>query len=335
MNPVVSVIIPVYNAEDFIKETVQSVLKQTWRDLQIIAVNDGSKDRSLEVLHSITDDRLIIINIDNAGASNAKQVGLQHAKGDYIQYLDADDILAFNKIELQVEALKARPGKVALCNTAHFFSGDDYLVNNIPENDAFFNQYLDSPPKFLINLYGGYNIHGGMVQPNAFLIPREIIRKAGPWNGLISPCQDEDGEYFCRVILASEGIIYNPSTLNFYRKFKVARSLSAIRTKQNYANLIDILILKYNHILKHLHLKNDIYSLEWSIYKSLREITIQAFPQFPSVSLAAYKLSQKFYKSTYPKLQIKLGGSVINAISKSTHWTVGRILQFLKKGNEV
>lgn len=91
--PKVSVIIPVYNKETYLSNTLHSVLNQEFQDLEVIAVNDGSEDRSLEILRRIAakDNRLRIIDIPNGGVSHARNVGLEHAQGEWIQFLDADD----------------------------------------------------------------------------------------------------------------------------------------------------------------------------------------------------------------------------------------------------
>ena len=91
--PKVSVIIPVYNKETYLADTLRSVLNQEFQDLEVIAVNDGSKDRSLEVLCGIAaqDSRLRIIDIPNGGVSHARNVGMEYAEGEWIQFLDADD----------------------------------------------------------------------------------------------------------------------------------------------------------------------------------------------------------------------------------------------------
>ena len=94
--PKVSVIIPVYNKETYIKASLCSVLEQPFRDLEVIAVNDGSTDGSLEILRQIAaeDSRVQVIDIPNGGVSHARNVGMDHAGGRWIQFLDGDDVLA-------------------------------------------------------------------------------------------------------------------------------------------------------------------------------------------------------------------------------------------------
>lgn len=93
--PEVSVIIPVYNKCKYIETSLRSVLEQSFRDLEVIAVNDGSTDESLAVLNQLAeaDERIRVLDIPNGGVSNARNVGLSYARGQWIQFLDADDLL--------------------------------------------------------------------------------------------------------------------------------------------------------------------------------------------------------------------------------------------------
>src|SRR5688500_10051894 len=119
--PLVSVIIPVYNAENFISATLNSVLHQSWSNLEIILVNDGSTDQTEKSIAAfLNDPRVKYIKQDNAGCSAAKNTGLAEAKGDFIQYLDADDLLSNDKIEEQVKAIETDRFKVAVCRTKIF-----------------------------------------------------------------------------------------------------------------------------------------------------------------------------------------------------------------------
>ncbi len=99
MNPLISVIIPIYKVEDYLDECVQSVIHQTYKNLEIILVNDGSPDKCPQICdeYAKLDNRIIVIHKKNGGLSDARNAGLQIATGEYIQFLDADDI--FGKTE--------------------------------------------------------------------------------------------------------------------------------------------------------------------------------------------------------------------------------------------
>lgn len=102
--PHISVIIPVYNAGNYIVDTLNSVLQQTLKDIEVIVVNDGSNDQSLAECYRLQeiDKRIIIINQDNQGVSKARNVGKQNATGDYIIFIDADDELDCRMLEIYI-----------------------------------------------------------------------------------------------------------------------------------------------------------------------------------------------------------------------------------------
>ncbi|MBQ2972495.1 MAG: glycosyltransferase family 2 protein [Ruminococcus sp.] len=104
----VSIIIPVYNSEKTIKDCINSALSQSYNDVEIIAVNDGSDDSSLRILRECekSDDRIKVVDKENGGVSSARNAGLHNARGEYVVFLDADDLLEKNSIERLVEGVK-------------------------------------------------------------------------------------------------------------------------------------------------------------------------------------------------------------------------------------
>ena len=121
--PLVSVLIPCYNAERYIGETLESVLSQTWQNIEIIIVDDGSSDASCEVVRSYKDKRVILVEQSNRGAAAARNRAFQTSRGDYIQFLDADDILGFAKIDVQLRRLQQQEGCVASAEWGRFYNG--------------------------------------------------------------------------------------------------------------------------------------------------------------------------------------------------------------------
>lgn len=104
----VSIIVPVYNAEQFIEETVESVLHQSWQDWELLLINDGSTDRSGQLIDALAkkDARIKSIHIPNGGAANARNEGTRRAQGRYLSFLDADDLWEPKKLELQMEFIR-------------------------------------------------------------------------------------------------------------------------------------------------------------------------------------------------------------------------------------
>ena len=94
MNSLISVIVPVYNAEKYLDRCIQSIINQKYKELEIILVDDGSKDRSLEICNSYEkkDNRINVIHKENAGVSAARNTGIKKARGTYLAFLDDDDI---------------------------------------------------------------------------------------------------------------------------------------------------------------------------------------------------------------------------------------------------
>ncbi|HEY9888470.1 MAG TPA: glycosyltransferase family A protein, partial [Candidatus Obscuribacterales bacterium] len=119
--PKISVIVPTYNAENTIEETIQSVLQQTFTDFELLVINDGSTDKTLEVLANIQDSRLQVLTFPNGGVVESRNRGIQNASGEYLSFLDADDLWQKDKLAEQLSALEANPA------AAIAYSWNDYI----------------------------------------------------------------------------------------------------------------------------------------------------------------------------------------------------------------
>lgn len=107
--PLISVVIPVYNGELTIEETVISVLNQTFLDFELIVIDDGSTDSTLEIIKKIHDSRLKIFSYTNSGLSASRNRGIKHARGEFISFIDADDLWTSGKLTAQLNALRKNP----------------------------------------------------------------------------------------------------------------------------------------------------------------------------------------------------------------------------------
>jgi glycosyltransferase involved in cell wall biosynthesis len=120
----VSVVIPLYNKESYIIETLQSVMKQTYTNLECIIVDDGSTDKSVEIANDFVSENKLpwsLISQKNSGQTKARNHGIQQARGEYIAFLDSDDLWPPNKIELQVEAIRKNPNSVLVLSSYAIF----------------------------------------------------------------------------------------------------------------------------------------------------------------------------------------------------------------------
>ncbi|HRI80834.1 MAG TPA: glycosyltransferase family A protein [Opitutaceae bacterium] len=223
MSPLVSIIIPSYNSVRWLGETLESALAQTWQNREIIVIDDGSTDHSLTIAHGFESRGVRVVGQPNRGASAARNHGLRLARGDFIQYLDADDLLSPAKIERQLNLLEQRPsGTIASCAWGRF---SENPAETQFVDEAVFRDF--APLDFLI-LAGET---GTMMHPAAWLVPRAIANQAGPWDETLS--LNDDGEYFCRVILASAGIVYcaDADARSYYRS-GLSGSLSQQRSER-------------------------------------------------------------------------------------------------------
>ena len=106
-NEVISIIVPVYNAHNYIKETVNSVLNQTYSEFELILIDDGSTDDSIEIIKAFDDKRIVLLQNDKKGAYAARNFGIKNAKGRYIAFLDADDVWNNSKLQKTYDFMKA------------------------------------------------------------------------------------------------------------------------------------------------------------------------------------------------------------------------------------
>jgi glycosyltransferase involved in cell wall biosynthesis len=107
--PTISVIIPAYNAEQTILETIQSIQQQTFKDFELIVINDGSTDRTLEILNQINEPRIKVFSYNNGGLPTARNRGISNASSEFISFIDADDLWTAEKLESQLMALQQNP----------------------------------------------------------------------------------------------------------------------------------------------------------------------------------------------------------------------------------
>lgn len=319
--PLVSIIMPLYNASTYVAEAIQSIVNQTYQNWELIIVNDGSTDNSLAVAHQYQADKIKVFSQENKGASAARNYGLREATGEYIQFLDADDLLSNTKIEDQLAALVNTNGQVAVCPTVHFFDGQEFSKC---QPSAYESSYLfsnDNPFEFLINLYGGANNKGSMIQTNAWLIPASIIKKAGNWEEFYSP--DDDGEYFCRVLLAAKGVIYTPNCINYYRKFKNGTSLASTKEKRALEGVFKSLMLKKHHLI----LASDDSRINKVIARAAIEIAYMSYPKHKELTNIILNEIEALGGTDYAPV---IGGKVSESIKSVFGWKVAKVLNNMR-----
>jgi glycosyltransferase involved in cell wall biosynthesis len=209
MKPLVSILIAAYEAEQWVSDTIRSALDQTWPRKEIIVVDDGSSDQTLSIARQFASSNVCIVTQENQGASAARNRALSLSQGDYIQWLDADDLLSPNKIAKQMEVAQEAQNKRLLFSSA--WGAFMYRVSRAQFSPTAL--WCDmSPVEWLLRKMG-HNLH---MQTATWLVSRELTDAAGPWDTRLS--LDDDGEYFSRVVLASDTIRFVPDAKVFYRQ---------------------------------------------------------------------------------------------------------------------
>lgn len=223
-NPLVSVVIPLYNCKEFIAETLRSVMDQTYSNIEIVVVDDGSKDCSPEIAQDMLRDwggRYVFFSQQNAGGCTARNKGIELSHGDYIQFLDNDDALRPEKIQRQIDYLRQYDFSDSVLAMGEWVGIED----GTPRMQDGLKHDYEMPVDLMVDLFLGHCC----IYPNTFLTPKRLVLSAGPWNQQMA--RDDDGEFFSRVYAKAKKIVYTPEAIAMYR-FGNPDSLSKVEKPQ-------------------------------------------------------------------------------------------------------
>jgi len=274
----VSVLIPLFNTDEYIKDTIFSVLQQTYKNIEIIIVDDGSVDSSYKIAKTYESDNVKVYKQSNRGAAAARNKAFELSSGDLIQYLDADDLLDKNKIKLQVEEyIKHNNDNIIISGTWGRFTG---TPNNVRWEKQPIDKDYDKPIKWLIDSWNGK----GMQALHSWLTPRKLIEKTGKWNESLS--LNDDGEFFCRVLIKAHSIIYVPGSKVYYRS-GISNSISKSRTYKALLSEFNSYKLYCKHTLtQHNNLKlrkalaSNFLNFAYQYYSANKNLSLEAMSEF-------------------------------------------------------
>lgn len=244
MEPLVSIIIPVYNRGLLIGETLDSVYCQTYSNWECIVVDDGSIDNTEDVVNSfsVKDKRFKFYHRPKTikkGASACRNYALEKSKGELLQFLDSDDLLAKNKLEEQVK--KYKPGSLSLITCK--WGGFDKSSNLSRRFKYKYHAYRNfENGKDLLNTFGYFNEY---FPPLVYLTPKILIEKSGFWNENIT--NNDDAEFFTRVILNASKIIFSPEAYVYYR-YECSDKLSELNSEEKIISAIESWKLIESHM---------------------------------------------------------------------------------------
>jgi glycosyltransferase involved in cell wall biosynthesis len=218
LKPLVSILIPAFNSEEWIADTIRSALSQDWPRKEIIVIDDGSSDGTLGVARQFASRDILVHSQENRGVCAARNAAFGFCQGDFVQWLDADDILDSGKISAQMALYEACQDPRVLFSSA--WGTFYYRISAYRSRPSSLWMNLD-PVEFLCR----------KLRENVFmasfcwLASRQLTEEAGNWDSRL--LKDNDGEYFCRLVALSRQIHFAPRARGFYR-FSGSQSVSNV-----------------------------------------------------------------------------------------------------------
>jgi len=212
-NPKISVVMSVYNAEKYLHEAIESILNQTFTDFEFIIINDGSTDRSLEIIESFKDERIVLINQSNTGLAKALNIGIDKSKSNFIARIDADDIAFHDRLKEQYKLFKENPEYVIIgCNAKTIDIGGNYIYNtSLPINDYECKKKLPETP---------------FIHPSV-MFRKDVFYKAGQYPERMLTGQD----YVLINRMAKYGKFYNIKEP--LMKYRIVPNSNSLRSNKN------------------------------------------------------------------------------------------------------
>jgi glycosyltransferase involved in cell wall biosynthesis len=315
--PRVSVLIPCFNAERWIGAAIESVYRQTWQDVEIVIVNDGSTDNSLAEINRQKSDRMKVIDQPNRGQNASLNRCLFESTGTFIQYLDADDALEQDKIRNQMIRLEQRPDCIATSAWRVIATAAPVdFVDPAPVKTGPFGER--TPVDWLVeNWWEG----GGMMYPAMWLIPVSILRRVGPWRDDVTLMNDT--EFFSRVVLASQAVLLCPESLSYYRKGHP--SLSNVKTARAWRSYFHVMELCVDRLLaaESSDRTRRVASFMW------QRLANSCYPYQRALGVEAQRRAELLHSD---RLYLP-AGRYYNLISEILGWKIARTLQVLSGRN--
>ena len=278
--PTVSVIIPAYNAERTIVKTITSVQDQTFSDWELIVINDGSTDGTLQLLHEINDSRLKIFSYPNRGLSVARNRGIARAQGEFIAFLDADDLWTSDKLQVQLEALQKK-------TEAGFAYSWTYFME---ENEKYF--HTDKPLFFEGNVLADLLVNNFIACGSNPLIRRKAIESVGEFDPSVSGAADWD--YWLRLAARWEFVVV-PKPQIFYRL-----SSSSMSSKVDFMEDCQLKVIEKNFQSLPKHLQNLKIQSQAYIYQYSCQLYLTKVSGVEGLKNAEEKIWQAV--KLYPKI---------------------------------
>lgn len=227
MQPLISVIIPAYNAEKYISKCIESIQNNTYKNLEIIIVNDGSKDNTQKVVEAISDSRIKLINQENGGVSKARNTGLDNATGEYIAFIDSDDYISEDYFEKLIAPCVEEGADVSCC----VFQRVDHQGKRLRDSRIRFKEPFFITPQQIADRYFEC-LDMGIVNFIIRIYNRKVI---GETRFSETLKWGEDGSFNLELFRRANKMYVSPEEMYFY---VIHPNQATARKMKNYTNMM-------------------------------------------------------------------------------------------------
>lgn len=310
-NSLISIITPCYNSAQFLKETIDSVLRQSYSYFEWIIVNDGSTDDTELIIMSYKDERIRYYKQENKGQCAASNLGLSLAKGDYIKFFDADDVMNSIHLETQIKKLNGRKDALASCAWGHFY-------DNNYRSAQFEPQVVWKDMKPLDWLKESLRLPTDMMGAWLWLIPAELLKRSGGWDERLS--MNNDFEFTVRLLLSAKDVLFAEKALMYYRSGNPS-SLSATTSESVYKAAFLSTQVGCNQLLRAENSPN----MKLLCANRYQKWVFRIFPDYPEV-VRLFETEIKKLGGSNIRLE---GGVIFSSIARLFGWKLAKRLQSL------
>jgi len=312
-NPLVSICMPAYNAGKYIAGTIHSIVNQSYKNWELIIVNDGSTDNTADELEKIKNHNIKIFHQENGGQSNAANKAFSFAKGELIKFMDADDLVSANFVEAQVKLLGGKKDSVVSAAWGRFYSDDlstfkltrEQVSCNLPGHEWLVQSWKNA---------------SSMMQCALWLIPRNILEKSGLWDETLSLINDF--EFFTRVLLNSKEVLFEETAVLYYRS-GISGSLSGTKSVKSIASAFKSI----DQATKNLYKVRMDKEARLSCANTWQEFIYMVYPRYRAIIAEAEKRVEYFGGSDLPYR----AGGLSRLLLILFNWKIVKHLKFIVK----
>ncbi len=298
MPKLVSVIIPCFNAARWLAEAIDSCLQQTYPNIEIIVIDDGSTDNSLDIIKSYG-DKIIWKSLPHQGGNFVRNAGFALSKGEYIQFLDADDYILPEKIERQVRFLEETGADVVY--------GDWRYKRHLPDGTSYLDtiQIPGEQADILESLLANW-----WTAVASLFYRRSAVEKSGGWDEQLQVAQDRD--FFLSVVINGAKVVYQPGCYSVYRRYGNVTVSTSSKSRWIQSHIVVLakvekqllqlnkLSNKYRYAIAFCYFElareSLIHNNDYTLYLQLIEQVVTMYPQFKRESQRAiYNLLQNIW----------------------------------------